>query len=323
KKLPSIFLTTFILLSSPSTIAAGDPELMSLYERALEGMERPLKKEDFQHTGLKTASDYDDLVQMCIAAGDYPKALEFTMEALELDAFDPIANLNAGIIHYKQEDYEQAAYYLEWALRIERKLHRTRGVRLGEEILSTSEPPAHLTIMALLEKAKEEAKEKASEEVPPEETETGGVPTASGEMAETLGRSGLQKSVITKTPPVEVPEREVKIKGPEKRMESKKEGPVATLFRRLGSVDMQKYVSDIYAAGGDGDKVIVVVNDKWKGLSYQIRLKRADKLWGEWQRIKRRTDDKVGMYRIQLIDHAGEKVGGSNWLNTKVWVKEP
>lgn len=180
-----LLLATFVLLPSPA-IAADDPELMNLYRRALEKMERPLKKEDFRHTGLKTARDYDNLAQMCIEAGDYPQALEFTVKALERDAFDPVANLNAGLIHYNQEDYKEAVYYLGWALRIERKLHKMRRVRLGEELLSTSEPPAHLAIMALLERAGE----KVSEGFPLDEIETGGVHTAPEEKAETVERTG-------------------------------------------------------------------------------------------------------------------------------------
>lgn len=157
KRFSSPLLAAFILLS-PSITFANDPELMNLYRRALEEMKRPLKQDDFRPVGLKTARDYDDLAQMCIEAGDYDRALELTTKALELDAFDPIANLNAGLIYYNQGDYGQAVYYLRWALRIKEKLHRTRGLRMGEELMSTAEPPARMAITFLLKEAEERAR---------------------------------------------------------------------------------------------------------------------------------------------------------------------
>ena len=176
RKISSIFLAAFILLSS-STASADDPEMMRLYRKALEGMDRPLRKDDFESVGLKTARDLDMLAQMCIEAGDYARAQELTAEALELDAFDPIANLNAGLLDYKYGKYQEAVYHLSWALRIEENLYKTRRVHLGEELLSTSEPPAYLPIMTLLDKAKEKAGTKPDTG----ETEKEGLPELSEE----------------------------------------------------------------------------------------------------------------------------------------------
>ncbi|HCN18990.1 MAG: hypothetical protein A3C38_07920 [Planctomycetes bacterium RIFCSPHIGHO2_02_FULL_50_42] len=167
RKISSLFLAAFVLLSS-STASANDPEMMRLYRKALEGMDWPLRRDDFESVGLKTARDFDALAQMCIEAGDYARAQELTAEALELDAFDPVANLNAGLLYYKYEKYQEAVYHLSWALRIEENLYKTRRVHLGEELLSTSEPPAYLPIMTLLDKAREKAGMK------PEADETGG-----------------------------------------------------------------------------------------------------------------------------------------------------
>src|SRR3989338_5779512 len=128
RKISSIVLAAFVLLSS-STASADDPEMMRLYRKALEGMDRPLQKDDFESYGLKTARDLDMLAQMCIEAGDYARAEKLTAEALELDAFDPVANLNAGLLDYKHEKYQEAVYHLSWALRIEENLYKTRRVR--------------------------------------------------------------------------------------------------------------------------------------------------------------------------------------------------
>ena len=167
-----------ILFIFPSAAAsADDPEMMRLYRKALEGMDRPLQKDDFESYGLKTARDLDMLAQMCIEAGDYARAEKLTAEALELDAFDPVANLNAGLLYYKYEKYQEAVYHLSWALRIEENLYKTRRVHLGEELLSTSEPPAYLPIMTLLDKAREKAGVKPDAD----ETEKEGLPEPSKE----------------------------------------------------------------------------------------------------------------------------------------------
>lgn len=166
RKVFFLLLAVLVLLSS-SAASADDPEMMRLYRNAIEGMDRPLQKDDFESYGLKTARDLDTLAQMCIEAGDYARAQELTAEALELDAFDPVANLNAGLLYYKNEKYQEAVYHLGWALRIEENLYKTGRVHLGEELLSTSEPPAYLPIMTLLDKAREKAGMK------PEADETG------------------------------------------------------------------------------------------------------------------------------------------------------
>ncbi|MEE9514786.1 MAG: tetratricopeptide repeat protein, partial [Candidatus Brocadiales bacterium] len=114
KSLFPLIITSLFLLSSPAR-AAVDPATIQLYHAALQKMERPFKSDDFRPAELDSAEDYDDLAQIYIEAGDYAKALETTMKALEIDQFDPIANLNAGLINYELEDYDEAAYYLRWA----------------------------------------------------------------------------------------------------------------------------------------------------------------------------------------------------------------
>lgn len=160
-KLIPIF-TFFLLLASPTiqTLAQEHQEVVYLYRRALEEMRGPIQLEDLRAVELKTATDYNDIAQLCIDGERYDKALEATQEALDLDPFDPVANLHAGLIHYKLGEYEKAAYHLEWALRAGRA-QKIRDTRLGEELLSgpANNPlKANLSIMGLLNKARERSR---------------------------------------------------------------------------------------------------------------------------------------------------------------------
>lgn len=314
-----LLLITLMLLSSPAG-SADDPGLMSLYRDALSEMREPLKRDDFRPAGLKTARDYDDLTQIYIEAGDYPKALEFAEKALELDGHDAIANLNAGIINYELEDYEKAVYYLTWALRIEEKLYLQSAVRIGEDLLSTAEPPSYIRITALLDKARV----KAGTEAPHDEWEG----AEYGETTETAGLLEGAKALVPGTG------EEVETGAPEGRMKSQEERQAGDLFdtlryvetRRSGAerhVGMRDFVSEIYVDEKNSNRAIAVVNEKWESLGNQRRLALTRELWEDWQGIKRKTGDKLGIYRIRLINPDKEVVGGSNWLNTNVWAKKP
>lgn len=161
-KLIPIF-TFFLLLASPTiqTLAQEHREVVYLYRRALEETRGPIQLEDFRAVELKTATDYNDIAQLCIDGERYDKALEAIEGALDLDPFNPVANLHAGLVHYKLGEYQKAAYHLEWALRAGRA-QKIRDTRLGEELLSgpaNNPPKANPSIMGLLNKARERSKD--------------------------------------------------------------------------------------------------------------------------------------------------------------------
>lgn len=319
KRISSILLITTAILLSPVIASAQDPETVQLYKSALEQMDRPLERDDFRRAGLHTARDYNGLTQMYLEAGDYEKALGSANKALELDPFDPIANLNAGLINYQLEDYEQAAYYLDWALRIEKKAQRARGVHLGEDLLSTSEPPAYQAITGMLEKATEQVREDALKKR--EETEA--PPAIPWETARTEGRTGLLEKAKVLVSPTRVSGKKGEPGRPRAQMPPDQKADIAAFYRVLGNIGMMVYVSEVTAAEGNANKAVITVNNRWAGLTYLKKMSMVDKAWAQWQGVKRKTNGLHGMYRIQLVDSAGETVGGSNWLNTKVWVKEP
>ncbi len=323
KRISSILLITTSILLSHVIASAQDTETVQLYKSALEQMDRPLERDDFRRAGLHTAQDYNGLTQMYLEAGDYEKALGSANKALELDPFDPIANLNAGLINYQLEDYEQAAYYFDWALRIEKKAQRARGVRLGEDLLSTSEPPTYQAITAMLEKAEEKATEQVREAALKKREETEAPPAIPWETARTEGRTGLLEKAKALISSAGLPGKKAEPGKPEAQMPPDRKGNIGAFYRVLAKIGMRVYVSEVTAAEGNTNKVVTTVNNRWAGLTYLKKMGMADKAWAQWQGIKRKTNGPRGMYRIQLVDSAGETVGGSNWLNTKVWVKEP
>ncbi len=323
KRISSILLITTSILLSPVIASAQDPETAQLYKSALEQMDRPLERDDFRRAGLHTARDYNGLTQMYLEAGDYEKALGSANKALELDPFDPIANLNAGLINYQLEDYEQAAYYLDWALRIEKKAQQARGVRLGEDLLSTSEPPAYQAITAMLEKADEKATEQVREAALKKKEETEGSPAIPWETARTEGRTGLLEKAKALVSPARFPGKKGEPGRPGAQMPPDQKADIAAFYRALAQIGMRVYVSEVTAAEGNANKAVITVNNRWASLTNLKKMSMADKAWAQWQGVKRKTNGLHGMYRIQLVDSAGETVGGSNWLNTKVWVKGP
>ncbi|MCB7129415.1 MAG: hypothetical protein J3T61_07750 [Candidatus Brocadiales bacterium] len=314
KSLFSLIITSLFLLSSPAR-AAVDPTTIQLYHAALQKMERPFKSDDFRPAELDSAEDYDDLTQIYIEAGDYTKALETTMKALEIDQFDPIANLNAGLINYELEDFEMAAYYLRWALIIVKKAQKEREVQMGEDLLSTQEPAAYPAIEALLKKADE----KTAEEYLQKQKEAH-LATLAASMADRGSLLDRSKAIFATKAPEKEEVRPAEVEKP--AQPPRKKTDIDAFYKALGGIGMMPFVSSVSADEGNSNKVIVTTNEKWNKLSYNERLDRADRIWSKWQGIKRRGGSKHGLYRIQLMDSTGRTVGASNWLNTKVWVKK-
>ncbi len=314
KGLSSLIIVALLLLLSATT-SAQDADLMSLYHDAIKEMGRPLKKEDFRPFGRNTAQDYNELAQMYLEAGKYSKALEYTMKALELNDLDPIANLNAGLIYYELVDYDKAVYHLKWALWIERRSDGPEEPRLGRELLATSEPSSYLAIMALIDKASAKAEEEAKYARLEREYDAVGVP-----RRPLTPETAKKQPAVTKTPKEEG-RKEAGKKPTEKKPAEK--GPTDLLLQAAGRVGMRQYISEIYTAEGKDNKAMVVVKRTWGDVPYIKKLEFIDKLWARWQGIKRKTGDKLGIYRIAVVDSDDQVIGGSNWLNTKVWSMKP
>ncbi len=315
KRLSSLLIVAYILLPllQPTTTSAGDTSLMRLYHDAIRSMDRPLKKEDFRRFGRNTSQDYNELAQIYLEGGDYTKALEYTAKALELNDLDPVSNLNAGLIYYELVNYEKALYHLKWALWIERNSKKAEETRLGEGLLATPEPSSQLAIMALIDKAREKADEEQYYAGREGEYDTVGMPHPSRLPVDTGKRPGVTKP----------PERERPVETGKKAIPAAKRSPIDILRDVSERMGMSPYVSELYTAGKNGNKVTVVVNKSWNDVPYKKKLVLIDKLWARWQGIKRKTGSKYGIYRIEVISSDDEVVGGSNFLNTKVWALKP
>ncbi|MGR3296546.1 MAG: tetratricopeptide repeat protein [Candidatus Bathyanammoxibius sp.] len=312
------FLLQLLQLLQPTTTSAGDTSLMSLYHDAIRSMDRPLKKDDFRRFGRNTSQDYNELAQIYLEGGDYTKALKYTTKALELNDLDPVSNLNAGLIYYELVDYEKALYHLKWALWIERNSKKAEETRLGEGLLATPELSPQLAIMALIDEAREKADEEQYYAGREGEYDTLGMPHPPRLPVDTGKRPGT-----TKPPEKERPEKKRPVKTGKKAIPAAERSPADILrdvARRMG---MSPYLSELYTVKKNGNKVTVVVNRSWNDVPYKKKLELIDKLWARWQGIKRKTGDKLGIYRVAVVDSNDAVVGGSNWLNTKVWALKP
>ncbi len=163
--------------------------------------------------------------------------------------------------------------------------------------------------MALIDKATEKAEEG-------EYAGLGGEYDAVG-----VPRQPLTPKTARKQPAVTKPPREEGRKEARKRPAEK--SPADLLFEAAGKTRMRNYISDIYTAKGNDNKVMVVVKRTWGDVPYIRRLEFIEKLWAQWQGVKRKTGDKLGIYRVAVVDSDDAVVGGSNWLNTKVWALKP
>ncbi|MCP4365629.1 MAG: tetratricopeptide repeat protein [Planctomycetes bacterium] len=286
---------------------------MRLYHDAIRSMDRPLKKDDFRRFGRNTSQDYNELAQIYLEGGDYMKALEYTTKALELNDLDPVSNLNAGLIYYELVDYEKALYHLKWALWIERNSKKAEETRLGEGLLATPEPSSQLAIMALIDKAKEKADEEQYYAGREGKYDTAGMPHPSRLPVDTGKRPGATKP----------PEKERPGGTGKKAIPAAERSPIDILRDASERLGMSPYISELHTVKKNGNKVSVVVNKSWNDVPYKKQIDLIDKLWARWQGIKRKTGSKHGIYRIEMVSSDDEVIGGSNFLNTKVWALKP
>lgn len=315
KRLSSLLIVAYFLLQllQSTTTSAGDTSLMSLYHDAIRSMDRPLKKDDFRRFGRNTSQDYNELAQIYLEGGDYTKALKYTTKALELNDLDPVSNLNAGLIYYELVDYDKALYHLKWALWIERNSKKAEGTRLGEGLLATPEPSPQLAIMALIDKAREKADEEQYYAGRERQYDTVGMPHPPRLSVYTGKQPGTTKP----------PEKERPVGTGKKAIPAAERSPTDILRDVSERTGMSPYISELYTVEKNGNKVTVVVNRSWNDVPYKKKIELIDKLWARWQGIKRKTGDKLGIYRIEVISSDDTVVAGSNWLNTKVWALKP
>jgi tetratricopeptide (TPR) repeat protein len=318
KRLSSLLIVAYIMLQllpllQSTTTSAGDTSLMSLYHDAIRSMDRPLKKDDFRRFGRNTSQDYNELTQIYLEGGDYAKALKYPTRALELNDLDPVSNLNAGLIYYELVDYKKALYHLKWALWIERNSKKAEETRLGEGLLATPEPSSQSAIMALIDKAREMADEEQYYVGQGGEYDTVGMPHPPRLPLDTGKRPDTTRP----------PERERPGRPGKRAIPAAERSPTDILRDVSEKTGMSPYISELYTVKENGNKVTVVVNKSWNDVPYKKKLVLIDKLWARWQGIKRKTGDKLGIYRVEVVDSDDAVVGGSNWLNTKVWAQKP
>ncbi|MHC4198129.1 MAG: hypothetical protein ACYSRP_09540 [Planctomycetota bacterium] len=167
--------------------------------------------------------------------------------------------------------------------------------------------------MALIDKAKEKADEEQYYAGREGEYDTVGMPHPSRLPVDTGKWPGA-----TKPPEKERPGRVGK-----KAISAAERSPIDILRDVSERTGMPPYISELYTAGKNGNKVTVAVNKSWNDVPYKKKIELIDKLWARWQGIKRKTGSKHGIYRIEVVSSDDVVVGGSNWLNTKIWALKP
>jgi hypothetical protein len=126
-----------------------------------------------------------------------------------------------------------------------------------------------------------------------------------------------------RTDTTKLPERERLVGTGKRATPAAERSPTDILRDVAGRTGMSPYISELYTVEKNGNKVTVVVNRSWNDVPYKKKLELIDKLWARWQGIKRKTGDKLGIYRVAVVDSDDAVVGGSNWLNTRVWALKP